>query len=271
MTIKILFCGDVVGKSGRDSIVKHITPLRQKFGLDCVVVNGENAAHGFGITSAICQSFFDAGVDVITLGNHSFDNREIIPFLDKYKNVLRPNNYPQETPGKGLCILTTPKGKKILIVSLIGRVFMEASDDPFLSIQKILHTYQLNGLVHAIILDFHAEATSEKMAMGHFCDGHISMIVGTHTHIPTADEHIMPNGTAYISDVGMCGDYNSVVGMAKEIPIFKFTKKIPAPERMQPAQGEATLCGVYVEVNEKGLASVIKSVRIGGILNNTSI
>lgn len=268
--MKILFCGDVVGKSGRDVLLSHIAQLKRDLSVDCVIANGENAAHGFGITSAICQDFYKAGVDVITTGNHVFDNKDVWAYLTQNKSIIRPINYPETAPGKGFTIFATPRGKKILVVNVMGRVFMDALDDPFAAIENVFKTYVLNGLVNAIVVDVHAEASSEKMAMGHFCDGRASMVVGTHTHVPTADHQILPKGTAYMTDAGMCGDYNSVVGMDIAVPLFKFTRKLPPPARMQPATGPGTLCGVLVDIDDtSGLATRIQPIRVGGRLEAT--
>jgi metallophosphoesterase (TIGR00282 family) len=268
--MKILFCGDIVGKSGRDAVITNIPLLKQKLNLDCIIVNGENSAHGFGITASICKDLYKVGVNVITTGNHAFDNRDIMSHMSTDKNIIRPINYPATAPGNGFVIHTTPRGQKILVVNVMGRVFMDPLDDPFLAMENLFKTYALGGLVSAIVVDVHAEATAEKMAMGHFCDGRASLVVGTHTHVPTADHQILPKGTAYMTDAGMCGDYNSVVGMAKEIPLFKFTRRIPPPERMQPAGGPGTLCGVFVETDDTtGLAKTITPVRLGARLEET--
>ncbi len=265
--MRILFCGDIVGKSGRDCMAAHLPGLRSQLRLDCVIANGENAAHGFGITSSIANDLFKMGVDVITTGNHVFDNRDIMPYLSSEKRIVRPINYPQTAPGRGFTIMTTQRGAKILVVNVMGRVFMDSLDDPFFALEHLFKTYVLGGLVNAIVVDMHAEATSEKMAMGHFCDGRASLVVGTHTHVPTADCQIFPKGTAYMTDAGMCGDYNSVVGMNKEVPLFKFTRKLPPPSRMEPATGEGTLCAVFVDVDDQtGLAKCVHPVRIGGRL-----
>jgi hypothetical protein len=266
--MRLLFCGDIVGKSGRDVVVANIPTLRQSLKLDCVIVNGENAAHGFGITSGICNDLYKAGVDIITTGNHVFDNRDIMNHLNSDKKIIRPVNYPATAPGRGFTIFTTPRGQKILVVNVMGRIFMDALDDPFAAMEEVFKTYVLGGLVNAIVVDVHAEATSEKMAMGHFCDGRATLVVGTHTHVPTADGQILPKGTAYLTDAGMCGDYNSVVGMDKEVPLYKFTRRLPPPSRMQPADGPGTLCGIMVDVDDAtGLATAIQPLRIGGRLS----
>ena len=264
--MKLLYCGDVLGRSGREAIVKHVPDLRQRLSLDFVVVNGENAAHGFGITQKICEEMFEAGVDVITLGNHTWDQRDVIPFLDSDNRVLRPRNYPAGTPGKGAGIYTASRGRKVMVVQVMGRLFMDALDDPFAAIELELSRQRLGATVHAVIVDIHGEATSEKMSMGHFCDGRVSMVVGSHSHVPTADAQILPGGTAYQTDAGMCGDYDSVIGMKKDVATALFTRKIPG-ERLSPAEGEGTLCGVYVETDDQtGLAKRIAPIRIGGRL-----
>ncbi len=268
--MRILFCGDVVGRSGRDSIVKNIPNLRAELNLDCVIVNGENAAHGFGITAGICRELYNVGVDIITTGNHIWDQREVIGYIDQDKRLLRPLNALPGTPGQGYVVHTTTKGQKVLVINVMGKLFMDPLEDPFSAVDVLLKKHTLGVAVSAIVIDIHAEATSEKMAMAHYCDGRASLVVGTHTHIPTADAMIFDGGTAYQTDAGMCGDYNSVVGMNKEIPIFKFTRKMPPPERMTPAQGEATLCAVYVETDDQtGKATLIKPLRMGGRLTAT--
>ncbi|MCE3231086.1 MAG: metallophosphoesterase [Alphaproteobacteria bacterium] len=265
--MRILFCGDIVGRSGRDAVEEYLPRVRKDLNIDFVIVNAENAAHGFGITKGICQNLYKIGVDVITTGNHIWDQKEIISYIDQDKRLLRPLNYPATTPGRGYTIVPNRKGKDVLVMNAQARLFMETLDDPFPAVDAILKKYPLgSGSIGAIVLDFHGEATSEKMAMGHFCDGRVSLVVGTHTHIPTADMQILPQGTAYQTDAGMCGDYNSVVGMDKTVPIFKFIRKMPT-ERMQPAQGPGTLCGVFVETDDAtGLAKSIQPVRLGARL-----
>jgi len=267
--MKILCCGDVVGKSGRQAIEKYIPDLRSRLGLDLVLVNGENAAHGFGITEKICQSFYQVGVDVITTGNHVWDQREVMNYIDSDPRLLRPLNYPKGTPGKGSAVIEAANGARVLVVHPMGRLFMEPLDDPFFGVDKALKDHKLGETVDAIVVDMHADITSEKMAMGHYCDGRVSVVVGTHTHVPTADAQVLPGGTAYQSDMGMCGDYDSVIGMIKETAIARFTTKLPKG-RLAPAEGEATLCGVYIETDDKtGLARLIKPVRAGGRLAET--
>ncbi len=257
--------GDIVGRSGRDALVAELPSLRRELGLDFVVVNGENAAGGFGITAAICDDVFDAGADVITLGNHSWDQREALVHIERETRLVRPVNYPSGTPGRGAALVEAQSGARVLVVNALGRVFMEALDCPFEAIDREISACPLGEAVDAIIVDMHAEATSEKMAMGHHCDGRVSLVVGTHSHVPTADAQILPGGTAYQTDAGMCGDYNSVIGMEKDEPLNRFVTRIPSG-RFQPALGPATLCGVFVETDASGLASRVDPVRIGGRL-----
>ncbi len=266
--MKLLYCGDIVGRSGRDVVLKEIPRLRQELDIDFVIVNGENAAHGFGINKSICKDLYDVNVDVITTGNHIWDQKEIISYIDQDKRLLRPLNYPQGTPGRGYTIVSDRNNRQVLVINAMGRLFMDPLDDPFALVDQLLHKYPLGGNISAIILDFHGEASSEKMAMAHFCDGRVSFVVGSHSHIPTADAQILPKGTAYQTDAGMCGDYNSVIGMDIKTPIHRFTKKMPG-ERLSPAQGPATLCAIYVEIDDKkGLATKIEPVRIGPRLIN---
>lgn len=265
--MKILYCGDVVGRSGREAIAEHLPDLREKLDLDFVAVNGENAAGGFGITDKICRQFYQLGADVITLGNHAWDQHEIIPYIDGDPKLIRPLNFPKGTPGRGAGLFEARGGQKILVIQVMGRLFMDPLDDPFASVEEALSAHRLGATVAAILLDIHGEATSEKMAMGHAVDGRVSMAFGTHTHVPTADAMILPGGTAYMSDVGMCGDYNSVIGMKKDAPIARFTRKMPT-ERLAPADGEATLCAVYVETDDAtGLAKHVAPLRLGGRLS----
>ena len=267
--MRLLFCGDIVGRPGRAAVVDHLADLRKRLALDFVVANGENAAGGFGITGKICQELFEAGVDAITGGNHIWDQREVLSYIDGEPRLLRPQNYPASTPGRGSGLFTAPKGRKVLVVSVMGRLFMDALDDPFACVERELAKHRLGAGAQAIILDVHAEATSEKMAMGHAVDGRVSLCVGTHTHVPTADTMILPGGTAYQSDAGMCGDYDSVIGMDKAVPIARFTRKLPT-ERLSVARGEGTLCAVFVETDDKnGLALRAEPVRVGGRLTET--
>ena len=249
--MKILFCGDVVGRSGREVVLKHVPLLRREHALDFVVVNGDNAAGGFGINPAICKEFFAAGVDVITGGDHIWDQKEIIPMLAQEKRLLRPHNFPPKNPGKGFEIFTLANGKKIAVLHLLGQVFhKEHLGCPFALADAVLANVQLGNQVQAIFVDFHAEATSEKCAMGLYLDGRVSVVVGSHTHIPTADARILPKGTAYQTDAGMCGDYDSVIGFAPDGPMERFLSKV-GKAKLEAATGKATLCGLLVETDDK--------------------
>jgi len=263
--LRILFLGDVVGKSGRAAVSRHLPQLRRDWALDFVVVNGENAAGGFGITEAICDEFLAAGADVVTGGNHSWDQREALVFIERQPRLLRPANYPPGTPGRGAYLYESARGHRILVVNVMGRVFMDPLDDPFAALEREIGACPLGLACDATIIDVHAETSSEKMATGHFADGRATLVVGTHTHVPTADGQILPGGTAYQTDAGMCGDYDSVIGMDKEEPLRRFLRKTPGA-RYEPAGGEATLCGVAVEAGADGLARMIAPVRIGGRL-----
>lgn len=267
--MRVLYFGDVVGRSGRDALVSTLPALRQQVKADFVVANGENAAGGFGITGKICAEFYAAGVDAIVTGNHAWDQKETLSYINSDPKLLRPHNFPPGTPGKGAVILPTVRGRKVGIIHVMGRVFMDPLDDPFASVAGELAKMRLGGTVDFLMVDIHGEATSEKMAMGHFCDGRASMVVGSHSHVPTADAQILPGGTAYQTDAGMCGDYNSVIGMDKAEPLNRFLRKIPGG-KFEPASGPATLCGVLVESDDRtGLAVSIEPVRVGGRLKET--
>jgi metallophosphoesterase (TIGR00282 family) len=264
--MRILFLGDLVGRAGRDAAIAHLPALRRDLGIDLAIVNGENAAGGFGITEKICKELYEAGADVVTTGNHVWDQRETVGFIGQDPRLLRPLNFPAGTPGQGSGVFRTPSGKKVLVANLMGRLFMDPLDDPFAAIEKTLKSYTMPGSVDAIFVDFHAEATSEKMSFGHMLDGRVSMVVGTHTHVPTADHQIFPGGTAYMSDAGMCGDYDSVIGMEKLAPIARFARKLPT-ERLSPAVGPATVCGVFLETDDRtGFAVRVEPVRVAGRL-----
>ncbi len=263
--MRLLFIGDIVGRCGRAVLLDHIAALRARWRLDFVVVNGENAAGGFGITEAICDEFLAAGVDAITLGNHAFDQREALVFIERQPRLIRPANFPKGTPGRGANLIEAANGARALVVNMMGRVFMDALDDPFQRIEQELGACPLGIGCDAAIIDFHAEASSEKQAFGHFVDGRASLVVGTHTHAPTADCRILSGGTGFITDVGMTGDYNSVIGMEKDEPLRRFTRRIPSG-RFEAASGTATLCGVAVETGADGLARKIAPLRIGGAL-----
>ena len=263
--MRLLLCGDVVGRSGRTVVTTQVPRLRRELALDFVVVNGENAAHGFGITDKICEEFYASGVDVITTGNHVWDRRDIISYIDGDPRLLRPVNFPPGTPGKGHGVFALGDGRSVMVINAMARLFMDAIDDPFTGVERLLAERPL-GRVNAILLDFHGEATSEKMSMGHFCDGRASAVVGTHSHVPTADAQILPKGTAYMTDAGMCGDYDSVIGMQKEAAIARFLRKMPG-EKLQVAEGEATLCAAFIETDDAtGLATRIAPLRLGGRL-----
>jgi metallophosphoesterase (TIGR00282 family) len=266
--MKVLFLGDIVGRSGRDAVGKYVAENKTKFGIDCVVVNGENSSHGFGIRASICEHLFEAGVDVITLGNHSFDRKADMQIFDSEKRLVRPLNYPRNTPGHGFCIHPVHRlGKKILVINVIGRVFMELNDDPFHCLDEFLKAYRIGYNVDAIAIDFHAETTSEKMAFARYFDGRVSFVVGSHTHVPTADAKILKEGTGFLSDAGMCGDYDSIIGMEYETSVCRFIDKLNMYSKMIPASGEATVCGAVFEVNDRtGACTGIHTIRVGGCL-----
>jgi metallophosphoesterase (TIGR00282 family) len=264
--MRLLFCGDVVGRAGRDVVVREMPNLRRKLGLDFVIVNGENAAGGFGITEKICHDFYGAGVDCRTAGNHTWDQREIIGSIDRDPRLLRPLNFPKGTPGRGVGVFALANGPKVVILSVMTRLFMDPLDDPFAAVEAVLQANPLGRAAQAIVIDVHGEATSEKMAMGHFADGRASMVVGSHSHIPTADAQVLPGGTAYQTDAGMCGDYDTVIGMKKDVAVARFVRKLPT-ERLTPGDGPATLCAVLVETDDRtGLAKRVAPLRMGGRL-----
>jgi len=264
--MRILFIGDVVGRSGRTIVYERLPGLVRDWKLDLVVANGENAAGGFGITETIYRELIDAGVDAVTLGNHAWDQKEALVFIERAPRLIRPINYPAGTPGRGAATIEAKNGARVLVVNAMGRIFMEALDDPFAAIDRELTACPLQQGADAIIVDFHGEATSEKQAMGFFCDGRASLVVGTHTHVPTADLRVLRGGTAFISDVGMTGDFDSVIGMAKDEPLQRFLRRIPT-SRFEPATGPATLCAVAVETDPAtGLAARVGAVRLGGRL-----
>ncbi len=258
-----------MGRAGRDVCATELPGLRDKLKTDFVIVNAENAAGGFGVTRSVANELFALGVDVLTTGNHWLDQREILTFCDDEDRLLRPCNYPKGTPGHGAGLYNARSGQRVLVINAMGRVFMDSLDDPFAAVERELAAAPLHEIADAAIVDMHAEATSEKMAMGQFCDGRASLVVGTHSHIPTADAQIFPGGTAYQTDAGACADYDSVIGMEKFEPIQRFTRKMPTG-RMTPASGPATLCGVYLETDDaSGLARRIEPVRVGGRLKTT--
>ncbi len=269
--MRFAFFGDVVGRSGRDGLADHLPDLRRRLGLEFVIINAENAASGFGITENTARELFAAGADCLTLGNHSWDQREALTYIVREPRLIRPANYPilSDAPGRGAQVFDTEGGHRVLVINLLGRVHMDAMDDPFAAVDRELDACPLGSVADAVIVDMHCEATSEKMAMGHYCDGRASLVVGTHTHVPTADAQILNGGTAYQTDAGACADYDSVIGNQKEEPLRRFTTKISGG-RYKPAEGPATVCGVFVETDPAtGLARRIEPIRVGGRLAET--
>jgi metallophosphoesterase (TIGR00282 family) len=268
--MKILFLGDVLGRAGRTAIKTHLPRLRKEWALDFVVVNGENASNGMGLSGEHAKLIFEAGADCVTLGDHAFDQKDMLQNIECDTRVIRPVNYAKTAPGRGARIFSAPGGRKVMVVQVLGQIFMKRPfDDPFSAVDQILRTHPLGAQINATIVDVHAEATSEKMGLGHWMDGKASLVVGTHTHVPTGDAQILPNGTAYLTDAGMCGDYNSVIGMEKAEPLRRFVTGMQK-NRFTPAEGEATLSGVYVETDDKtGKATRICMVRQGGRLQSS--
>jgi metallophosphoesterase (TIGR00282 family) len=267
--MRILFLGDVVGRTGRDTVAAVLPGLRETLRVDLTIVNAENASHGFGLAPDMARALFSAGADAITLGNHAWDRKEIIPFIAENPRVIRPLNFPPGTPGAGSVLINLADGRKAVVVNVMGRLFMDPLDCPFRGTAQELAKYRLGASVAAIVVDFHAEATSEKLAFAHSFDGQVSLVVGTHTHVPTADHTILPGGTAYQSDAGLCGDYDSVIGMQKDGSTTRFWRKMPG-DRLAPAEGAATVCGLFVETNDAtGLAVAVHPVRQGGRLSQT--
>jgi hypothetical protein len=267
--MRLAFFGDVVGRAGRAALAAHLPRLRVELALDFVVVNGENAAGGFGITEATAQDIFAAGADCITLGNHSWDQPEALTYIEREQRLLRPYNYPATLtiPGRGSQLFTLPSGQRVFVIQLHGSAFMEPLDDPVQAAARALEEAPLRRVADAVIIEMHAEATAEKYIMGHFCDGRATLVVGAHTHVPTADAHILPGGTAYMSDAGMCGDYDSVIGMKKGPIVQRAATRLPT-ERKSPAEGPATVCGVMVVADpETGLARKVEPIRVGGRLS----
>jgi 2',3'-cyclic-nucleotide 2'-phosphodiesterase len=264
--MRILFVGDIVGRSGRTFVYERLPGLIRDWKLDLVIANGENAAGGFGITETIYREFIDAGIDAITLGNHAWDQKEALVFIERAPQLIRPINYPVGTPGRGAALITAKNGARALIVNAMARIFMDPLDDPFVAVDRELMACSLGKDADIIVVDFHGEATSEKQAMGFFCDGRATLVVGTHTHVPTADLRILAGGTAYMTDVGMTGDFDSIIGMAKEEPLQRFLRRVSSA-RFEPANGPATLCGLALETDPaSGLATRVAAVRLGGVL-----
>jgi metallophosphoesterase (TIGR00282 family) len=267
--LRLLFLGDLVGRTGRNAAIARLPELIAANNLDFVVVNGENAAGGFGITEEILGQVLGAGADVVTTGNHAFDQREAMVFAERQERFLRPANYPVGTPRRGAGLFIARNGARVLVVNAMGRVFMDQLDDPFVAIEAEIGACPLGEQADAIVVDFHAEATSEKQALAYYLDGRVTLLVGTHTHVPTSDYRIMPAGTAFQTDVGMCGDYDSVIGMNHEEPLRRFLAKVPG-ERFSPAGGPATISGLAVEVDDgTGLATAVAPLRLGGVLSET--
>lgn len=265
--MKLLFLGDVMGRTGRTAIADNLPRLRREWALDFVVVNGENATSGMGLSAEHARGILKAGADVITLGDHAFDQKDMLKAIENEPRIVRPINYAKTAPGRGFGLFSLADGRKVLVLQALGQVFMKKPfADPYSAVDQVLKAHPMGQEPSACIVDFHAEATSEKMAMGHWCDGRASLVVGTHTHVPTADTMILSRGTAYQTDAGMCGDYDSVIGMEKMEPMRRFVTGM-ARDRFQPATGAASLSGVYVETDDKtGLASRVVAVREGGRL-----
>jgi metallophosphoesterase (TIGR00282 family) len=268
--MRLLFLGDLVGRAGRSAVIELLPRLRTDWKLDFVVVNAENAASGFGLTAVIADALFAAGADCITLGDHAFDQKEMLTHIEREPRILRPLNYAKGAPGRGSGLFPATRGRKVFVAVALGRVFMNRPfDDPFSALDAALKTAPLGATANASIVEIHAEATSEKMATGHWCDGRASLVVGTHTHVPTADAMILPRGTAYQTDAGMCGDYDSVIGMDKLEPLKRFVTGM-GTTRFEPALGEPTLCGTLVETDDTtGLARRVMPVRIDGKLEQS--
>jgi metallophosphoesterase (TIGR00282 family) len=261
--MRLLFLGDIVGRPGREAVANRLPDLRSRWALDAVVINGENAAGGFGITEAICAELIEAGADAITLGNHSWDQREALVFIERQQRLVRPANFPPGTPGRGATLVDTAKGARLLVVNVLGRVEMEPLDCPFRAIERELEIAPLGRVSDMVLLDLHAEATAEKQALAWHFDGRVTAAAGTHTHVPTADARVLPGGTGFISDVGMCGDYESVIGFDRREPTRRLIEKTPGT-RWEPAGGEGTLSGLAVDVNDRtGLAERVTPLRLG--------
>lgn len=266
--MRVLFLGDIVGRSARQAVIEQMPMLRESLALDFIVVNCENAAGGFGITPVICDQLFDAGADVLTTGNHVWDKREIIDYISNEPRLLRPINMVEGTPGAGVATVTNDAGVRLCVMNVMTNLFMAPNDSAFLALDDGLKRNKLGRDADFILVDAHGEASSEKMALGHLADGRASMLVGTHTHIPTADHHILPGGTAYQTDAGMCGNYDSVIGMEKQAATERFIGR--SNPRLSVALGSPTLCGLVVESDDNGLAVSVAPLRIGGHLSTTA-
>jgi metallophosphoesterase (TIGR00282 family) len=269
--MRILFLGDVMGRTGRTGVAERLPALRNAWRLDFVVVNGENATQGAGLSAEHARVLLAAGADAITLGDHAFDQKDMLQFIETEPRIIRPLNYSKVAPGRGFRVFDATQGRKVMVTQVLGQVFMKRPfDDPFSAVEPVLKAHPLGGMVQASLVDIHCEATSEKMAMGHWCDGRASVVVGTHTHVATADAMILQGGTAYQTDAGMCGDYDSVIGMDKAEPMRRFITGMPR-DRFTPAEGEATLSGLYIETDDRtGKATRVVMVRNGGKLSGSA-
>jgi 2',3'-cyclic-nucleotide 2'-phosphodiesterase len=264
--MRLLFLGDVVGRAGRDAITERLPGLIERYRLDMTVINGENASHGRGLTEAHFRDLKAAGADVVTLGDHAFDQRDTLSYIAREPTLIRPINFAPGAPGRGATLVESRNGHRVLVINALGRVFLEPMDDPFRAVEAAIAACPLGEQADAILVDFHTEATSEIQGMGYFLDGRATLVVGTHTHIPTSDHRVLKGGTALMADAGMCGDYDSIIGVDPDEPLNRFLTGI-AQGRFTPAEGEATLCGVIVETDPKtGLAIRAEPLRIGGVL-----
>lgn len=250
--MKILMCGDIVGRAGREVVLEKLPKLIQAENIKFVIINGENSASGYGITRKICEELYSVGVDVITSGNHIWDQREIVEHIINDKRLLRPCNYPENSPGNGFGAYKLKSGDVVVVVNVMCRLFMDSIDNPFKSVDEIVETVRKKFKDPIIIVDIHGESTSEKMALAHFLDGRVLAIFGTHTHVPTADLQILEKGSFFQTDLGMCGDYDSVIGMKKEMAVLRFTHK-HIKSRLKPANGNGTLCGTIIELDSSGM------------------
>lgn len=268
--MRLLFLGDVMGRAGRAAVAEELPRLRREWRLDFVIVNGENATAGLGLSGAHAQLLLAAGADCVTLGDHAFDQRDMLGFIEQEQRVLRPLNFAKTAPGRGARFFDVAGGRRVFVAQVLGQVFMKRPfDDPFSAIEAALKPVVLGGTAAAVVVEVHAEATSEKMAMGHWCDGRASLVVGTHTHVPTADTQILQKGAAYQTDAGMCGDYDSVIGMDRLEPITRFVTGM-SKGRFVPAEGPATLAGTFVETDDAtGKAVRAVAVRVGGRLSES--
>lgn len=264
--MRILFLGDVVGRAGRDGVAGRLPGLIERYGFDFVIVNGENASHGRGLAEPHFAILREAGADVVTLGDHAFDQRDTLTYIEREHTLVRPINMAPGAPGRGATLVEGRNGHRVLVINALGRVFMDPIDDPFRAVEAAIAACPLGEQADAIVVDFHTEATSEIQAMGHYLDGRASLVIGTHTHIPTADYRILKGGTALMADAGMCGDFDSVIGVDAEEPLNRFLTGI-SQNRFSPAEGEATLCGLAIETDPKsGLSIKLNPVRAGGVL-----